>query len=134
VSLETAPRRVSVTGDLFHGVVPDGAVYVGRPAPGLPGSEWANPHRVGGTCRRCGVEHDQASAVAAYAVDLAAQPDRIAQAVEQLRGRDLACWCKDVPCHVDALLPAANPPIPSSPSDAHLICPGDYPPDPTSRR
>jgi hypothetical protein len=26
-------RRVKVTGDLFHGQVPDGAVYVGRQAP-----------------------------------------------------------------------------------------------------
>jgi hypothetical protein len=28
-------RRVKITGDLFHGQIPDGAVYVGRQAPGL---------------------------------------------------------------------------------------------------
>jgi len=40
-------RRVQVAGDLWHGVVPDGAVYVGRRAPGLPVSRYANPVRVG---------------------------------------------------------------------------------------
>jgi hypothetical protein len=35
--------RVKVTGDLFHGVVPDEAIYVGRGKTGLPGSPYANP-------------------------------------------------------------------------------------------
>ena len=39
-------RRVKVTGDLFHGQVPDGAVYVGRQAPGLRRSPYANPYPV----------------------------------------------------------------------------------------
>jgi hypothetical protein len=37
------PQRVRVTGDLFHGHVPVGAVYVGRAAPGLPASPFASP-------------------------------------------------------------------------------------------
>lgn len=33
-------------------------------------------------------------------------PERIR---EELRGRDLCCWCKlDAPCHVDVLLEIAN--------------------------
>jgi hypothetical protein len=40
------PRRVKVDGDLFHGQVPDGAVYVGRQAPGLRKSPYANPFPV----------------------------------------------------------------------------------------
>jgi hypothetical protein len=39
-------RRVKVTGDLFHGQVPIGAVYVGRAAPGLRKSPYANPFPV----------------------------------------------------------------------------------------
>ena len=39
-------RRVKVTGDLFHGRIPDGAVYVGRAAPGLRRSPYANPYPV----------------------------------------------------------------------------------------
>lgn len=41
------PLRVRVTGNLYHGRIPDGAIYVGRPAPGLPASgkygKYANP-------------------------------------------------------------------------------------------
>jgi len=39
------PQRVRVAGDLFHGRVPDGAVYVGRAARGLTVSPYANRHR-----------------------------------------------------------------------------------------
>lgn len=107
--MTTDPKRVRVSGDLFHGRNPAGAVYVGRPAPGLPGSRWANPHRVGKPCRRCpGVVHDPADAVAAYAADITAE-DRPAIRAE-LAGQDLACWCKPpIPCHADVLLPIANP-------------------------
>lgn len=100
------PRRTRVRGDLFHGQVPDGAVYVGRAAPGLPRSRWANPHRVG-RCRLCGVDHDQVAAVQAYAAGLS--PDLIQAARAELAGRDLACWCRSGPCHADVLLQIANP-------------------------
>jgi hypothetical protein len=40
-------HRVKVTGDLFHGQIPDGAVYVGRAAPGLRRSLYANPFKIG---------------------------------------------------------------------------------------
>jgi hypothetical protein len=42
-------KRVKVTGDLFHGVVPNGAVYVGRGKPGLKQSPFHNPFTVKGT-------------------------------------------------------------------------------------
>lgn len=111
VDEETRPRRVVVAGDLFHGNVPAGAVYVGRPAPGLPGSPWANPHRVG-RCPTCSVvlvvEHDQADAVSAYARDLGSDHERAARARAELAGRDLACWCRTGPCHADVLLTVAG--------------------------
>ena len=31
-----------------------------------------------------------------------------AAARHQLKGKNLACWCKDVPCHADVLLEIAN--------------------------
>ncbi|WFE40922.1 hypothetical protein [Micromonospora sp. WMMD998] len=58
-------RRVRVLGDLHHGRIPAGAVYIGRAAPGLRANPYANPHRAG-ICRS---EQDQADAVTAYAVD-----------------------------------------------------------------
>jgi hypothetical protein len=101
----SGPRRVRVIGDLYHGRIPDGAVYVGRGAPGLPGSPYANRHRVGG-CRTCRTEHDPAGAVAAYSRDLDANPQLVAAARRELVDVDLACWCRldSRPCHADVLL------------------------------
>lgn len=102
-------KRVRVSGDLFHGQVPEGAVYVGRGAPGLRASRYANPHRVG-ACRRCGVMHDRAGAVGAYARDVTADPELTAAIRSELAGRDLACWCRidGLPCHADVLIAVAN--------------------------
>jgi hypothetical protein len=99
------PTRTPVQGDLFHGRIPEGAIYIGRAAPGLRQSRWANPHRVG-WCKVCDLEHDQAGAVDAYARDLS--PEQIAAARAELAGHDLACWCRTGPCHVDILLAVAN--------------------------
>jgi hypothetical protein len=49
-TLREPGRRVQVGGDLFHGRVPEGAMYIGRGAPGLTASPYANlyPVRVHG--------------------------------------------------------------------------------------
>jgi uncharacterized protein DUF4326 len=131
------PDRVKVEGDLFHGLVPENAIYAGRPAPGLPGSKFANPF---GLKRRFGRNHPlrpyldaavrevlgigsdsrgghwdiitpgvPSVAVAAYRLWLRDQPDLIRAAREELAGRDLACWCgPDDPCHCDVLLEISN--------------------------
>jgi hypothetical protein len=103
----TAPRRVRVQGDLYHGRVPDGAVYVGRPAPGLQGSPYANPYKVRG-------DRTAAEAVSLFRQYVARRPELEESARRELAGRDLACWCRlpdpgapDV-CHGAALLELAN--------------------------
>ncbi|MBG6089935.1 DUF4326 domain-containing protein [Actinomadura viridis] len=103
-------RRVKVEGDLFHGRVPDGAVYVGRAAPGLPQSPYRNRHRVGKPCQQCGgAVHTLGESLALYATDLDENPELIEQARRDLAGRDLCCWCKLTdPCHVDELLQRVN--------------------------
>lgn len=96
------------------------AIVVARPSP------WGNPHRVwrdGGqwfvSSRGC--EHhpvgDQAEgialAVAKHAADcLKSAPFYgSATALLELRGKNLACWCKlGTPCHADTLLQLANRP------------------------
>jgi Domain of unknown function (DUF4326) len=99
------PRRVRVAGDLFHGAVPGGAVYVGRAAPGLQRSIFANPYpaRDGG----------RIAAVRRYRGYLASRPELAAAARRDLAGRDLACWCplpapgEPDDCHAAVLLEAA---------------------------
>ncbi len=103
-----AAKRVRVHGDLYHGEVPDGAIYVGRAAPGLKASPYRNRHRIGGACRICGRTHDRAEAVTTYARELTADPELAARIRKDLRGSDLACWCPlDGPCHGDVLIRVA---------------------------
>lgn len=116
------PRRVKVTGDLFHPHIPDGAVYVGRSGPGLAASKFANPFALRRKVWRhyplrryldaaliavTGLTAEDiyraacdavtpgtpAVAVAAYRLWLADQPGLIAAARAELQGRDIACWC-----------------------------------------
>lgn len=88
------PRRVKVEGDLFHGRVPAGAVYVGRGAPGLKASPFQNHHRVGKPCRRCdGEVHTLIEALDAFVGDIAGDPELLERAYRELAGHDLACWC-----------------------------------------
>lgn len=94
------PKRVRVEGDLYHGRVPKGSVYVGRAAPGLKASPFRNPFTV--------QEHG-ARALILFGEYLESRPDLIARARQELAGRDLACWCRlGQACHADILLDIAN--------------------------
>jgi hypothetical protein len=94
------PRRVKVTGDLYHGQVPHGAVYVGRAAPGLRKSPYANPYPV----KTYGL------AESLWLYRTYAEGFDLATLRRDLAGKDLACWCPlDQPCHADILLELANP-------------------------
>jgi Domain of unknown function (DUF4326) len=97
-------RRVKVTGDLFHGQIPTGAIYVGRAAPGLRKSPYANPYPV----KTYGLD-ESLRLYRQWLADSSIDPSA-------LRGLDLACWCPlRKPCHADVLLELANyDPSPSS--------------------
>lgn len=80
-------------------------VYIGRAMPryGLPASKWANPYRIGPNCTR-------EQAIKQYFEYLQRRPD-LMDALPELRGKVLACWCKtspDVPCHGELLVSMAN--------------------------
>jgi hypothetical protein len=80
--------------------MPANAVYVGRP------TRWGNPFPVA----------KYQDAVRLFADWLShTEPGRaLAESARQeLRGKDLACWCRpDQPCHADVLLDLANKPRP----------------------
>jgi protein gp37 len=100
------PRGVRVAGDLFHGQVPAGAVYVGRAAPGLARSPYANPFRASESTLEA-----RADAVDRYRawIQHPSQRELLAAAHASLAGRDLACWCPLAgPCHRDVLLELVN--------------------------
>ena len=71
------------------------AVYVGRP------SKWGNPFRVG----RDGNREEVIGLFEAYAMKrLQKEPDWL----DELKGKDLVCWCFPEACHADVLLRLAN--------------------------
>lgn len=96
---DRGPRRVRVRGDLFHGRVPAGAVYVGRAAPGLRRSPYANPFRPTELTAAA-----RADAARRFRDWICARPELLAAARAELAGKDLACWCPPGPCHGEELL------------------------------
>jgi hypothetical protein len=97
---------------------PADAIVVSRP------SKWGNPFRVGapsaywmgpgwGSPFRPDpiplMDADQITEIYRNMVTTNNGPFSREEVVEQLRGRDLACWCPlDQPCHADVLLEVAN--------------------------
>lgn len=116
-ALKATPRRVRASR-AKGAKLPPGAVYIGRPTP------YGNPWAVG--LKACGCRSAGECSHNAFRVETAEeavgefrtwiegarkiQGNRVAQHLEALRGRDLACWCKlDRPCHGDVWLELANP-------------------------
>jgi hypothetical protein len=84
--------------------MPVGAVYVGRP------TKFGNPWQVGDRIDGQRVTHRIAADW--YRKNVTADSAMGRDAVAELRGKDLACWCPlDQPCHADVLLEIANAPI-----------------------
>lgn len=91
---EPVPSRVQVKRKKGFRLPPR-TVYVGRP------TKWGNPYRPG-------TNVTPAQAVAKYRGFLRERPD-LMMALPELKGKNLACWCKpDAPCHADILLELAN--------------------------
>jgi hypothetical protein len=62
-------------------------------------TRWGNPFQ----------HPDRAVMVRQFEEWLPSQPQLVAEAREQLRGRNLACWCPlDGPCHAEVWLKIAN--------------------------
>jgi len=74
--------------------IPPDAVYVGRP------SKWGNPFKI----KRDGTREE---VIAKYAYWIERQP-QLMDDLEELKGKDLVCWCTPLPCHADILLELAN--------------------------
>lgn len=92
--------------------MPEGAVYVGRP------TRWGNPFFVGHHCQTYKEAVDKyAHYMLPYShhgeyssmVDFMLSETNLSEMMNELAGKDLACWCPlDRPCHADFLLEMAN--------------------------
>lgn len=77
--------------------MPEGAVYVGRP------TIYGNPFKSPPFGRKAAVDLYRRN------IDHVGCRQEKLEQIRELRGKDLACWCKlDVPCHADILLELAN--------------------------
>lgn len=84
---------------------PEGAIVVARPR------KWGNPYKAGEIDEATGRTLDRATAVRLFRnfVMQTAWPELRASIVEELRGKQLCCWCPlDQPCHADVLAEIAN--------------------------
>jgi hypothetical protein len=104
-------QRVQLSGDLYHPVVPAGAVRITRP------TRWANPYPVERYGRaesmrlyRGWLAGDAAAVAEARGIGCRLRlygPQLVEAARRELTGRDLACWCSlDQDCHGDLLIAA----------------------------
>lgn len=85
-----------------HDFIPADSVYVGRP------SKWGNPFsHLSDTLAKFQVD-TRAEAISSYRKWLMSQPELVALAKVELRGRDLVCWCSPDDCHAEILLEVAN--------------------------
>ena len=88
--------------------MPEGAIYVGRP------TRWGNPFHLIDVLEALGDAEGRADCVRSYRLWLYGDEAYIklasaTDAIRELRGKDLACWCPlDQPCHADVLLEIAN--------------------------
>ncbi|RVL61047.1 DUF4326 domain-containing protein [Sinorhizobium meliloti] len=111
VSLQLSRRKGFDLQALSTSINGREAVHVGRPGP------WGNPFVVGnhGDAAYC---VDLYKALLAGLLRVGADPDIaalertrrfVAENVEELRGKNLACWCRPgAPCHADVLITVAN--------------------------
>jgi len=77
-----------------HGTAPADAVYIGRP------SKWGNPFVIG-------KDGNREEVIAKFEEWILGQPQLLAQ-LNELKGKDLVCWCAPEACHGDVLARLAN--------------------------
>lgn len=75
--------------------IPVDAMYVGRP------SKYGNPFVIG----RHGTREQ---VIERYRDHLKSNPHLVNLARQELRGKDLVCFCSPLACHADVLLEVAN--------------------------
>jgi hypothetical protein len=85
-----------------HDYYPFDAVYCGR------GSEFGNPYsHKNNTLAKFKVK-TRSEAISCFTHDLVRNPTLLAKVKQELKGKNLLCYCSPMPCHCDVLLDIAN--------------------------
>jgi hypothetical protein len=100
-------------------IIPKDAVYVGRP------TKWGNPYEIGKPYTKGDMKFDNGTisyenvvvliekmtredVLMLYRVFIEDQLKEIPHFLDELRGKDLVCWCAPKPCHAEILIELAN--------------------------
>jgi len=79
----------------YHNTAPPGAIYIGR------GSPYGNPFVIG-------IDGDRDAVCDKYEQMLRSKPLLLEKFKQELRGKDLVCFCAPKRCHGDFLIEIAN--------------------------
>lgn len=71
-------------------IIPEHAIYIGR------GSKWGNPFKIG-------IDGNRDQVIFLYEEWLKTQ-DELISSIDELRDKDLVCFCKPKKCHGDVLI------------------------------
>lgn len=94
-AISTATKRNPRVLNKHHGDASNEAIYIGRP------SKWGNPFVVG--------KHgERGECVDLYRNWIKDQPELISQIKNELKGKDLVCFCAPKKCHGDVIIEIAN--------------------------
>jgi hypothetical protein len=100
--IETRPKRVRIRRGK---PLPPGSVWVARP------TCWGNPFKIDHTQRHFVTAHDESVRMFREWVMAPERAELREKARAELRGLDLACWCRPgLACHSDVWLEIANGP------------------------
>lgn len=81
-----------------HKNAPPDAVYVGRP------TKWGNPYEIG----KDGTREEVIQKYRAFVEELRHTSDLFIADLQELKGKDLVCYCVPKACHAEILLELAN--------------------------
>lgn len=81
--------------------IPSGAIYVGRP------TKWGNPFTHLDYGKGIYKVNTVEEAVRCYEGWIRHQPELLSS-LQELKGKDLVCWCAPGPCHANILIKLAN--------------------------
>lgn len=80
-----------------------GVVFIGGARYPPADSPWANPYKVKGSSRA-----EVLRTYRAYITERLEKEPGLRDALKELRGKTLGCWCAPLPCHADILVELLN--------------------------
>ncbi len=100
VNVKKAELKKRGIADMLEWSSQADALYIGRAMPYVPGattaSQWANPFSV--------ERHGRKRCLELFEARIRSNQEGLWDALDELDGKELGCWCCPEPCHGDVLI------------------------------